>query len=51
MHMAKYVSANNVNNITGENYDAREIDTDKKSWIHVVNGKKYLKKTKLPSGK
>jgi len=51
MHMAKHVSVNNVNNIIGENYDEREIGTDKNSWIQVVNGQKNPKKTKLPSGK
>jgi hypothetical protein len=50
MHIAKYVSANNVNSVIGENYVAREIGTDKKSWIQVVNGQKNLKKVKLPSG-
>ena len=29
--MAKQVSANNVNNIIGENYGEREIGTDKNS--------------------
>ena len=29
MHMVKHVSTNNVNNISGENYDERESGTDK----------------------
>jgi hypothetical protein len=31
--MAKHVSTNNVNNISGENYDERESGNDKNSWI------------------
>ena len=36
-HMAKHVSANNVNNIIGENYGEMETGTDKNSWIQVIN--------------
>jgi hypothetical protein len=45
--MVKHVSTNNVNNISGENYDERESGTDKNTssdW-----SKKSLKKTKLSS--
>ena len=31
--MAKHVSANDVNNIIGENDGERETETDKNSWI------------------
>jgi len=41
--MAKHVSTNNVNNISGENYDERESRTDKNSWIQVVSGLKKKK--------
>jgi len=30
-HMVKHVSTNNMNNISGENYDERESGTDKNS--------------------
>ena len=46
--MAKHVSVNNVNNIIGENYDEREIGTDKNSWIQVVNGQKTPRRQNYP---
>ena len=39
-HMAKHVSTNNVNKISGENYDERESGTEKNSWIQVITGPK-----------
>ena len=41
--MVKHVSTNNMNNISGENYDERESGTDKNSQIQVVTGKKKKK--------
>jgi len=38
--MAKNKNANNVNNISGEDYDERESGTDKNSWMQVVTGQK-----------
>jgi len=38
--MGKHKSANNVNNISGEDYDERGSGIDKNSWKQAVTGQK-----------
>jgi len=38
--MVKHVSTNNVNSISGENYDEKKSGTGKNSWIQVVTDPK-----------